>query len=178
LTNYESAARLRGVVPANRKTEQLQIRVGARDKAELQRRASAAGMSVSAWVLAKALPAKASGFKRLLEQVSTTEEPSFVLAEINDFLAELSASEFHGELEVPPPARCPRLLRTYVAAMVEHAAAKKRAPVPRWALDTPALEQPYFASRLRSLRLHLLAVSPPAFRRRNLFVDASVGDRV
>jgi hypothetical protein len=28
------------------------------------------------------------------------------------------------------------------------------------------------------LRAHLLRVSPTAFRRRNLFVDATVGDRV
>jgi hypothetical protein len=28
------------------------------------------------------------------------------------------------------------------------------------------------------LRLHLLLSAPPAFRRRNIFLDASVGDRV
>jgi len=69
-------------------------------------------------------------------------------------------------------------LRTYVAAMVEHAAAMKGSSVPPWARDTPALSMPYFASRLQGLRLHLLSASPASFRRRNLFVDASIGDRV
>jgi hypothetical protein len=40
------------------------------------------------------------------------------------------------------------------------------------------LERPWFASSLKSLRLHLLTASPPPFRRRNLFVDSTIGDRV
>jgi hypothetical protein len=159
------------------KSEQLQIRVDKGQKAELSRRARAAGMSVSAWVLERALPPKASTFQRLVQHLSVASEPSFALAALNDFLAKLTADELSSALEVPPPGKLSRVLRTYLAAMVEHAAARKGAAVPRWALDTPALEAPYFASQLQSLRLHLLTSSPPAFRRRNLFVDASVGDR-
>lgn len=134
-------------------------------------------MTVSAWVLGRALPSKASTFQRLLEQLRIASDPSFVLASLNDFLAALGADELPSAVEAAPSARLSSLLRTYLAAMVEHAAAGKGVAVPRWALETPALEQPYFASQLRSLRLHLLTSSPPAFRRRNLFVDASVGDR-
>ena len=36
----------------------------------------------------------------------------------------------------------------------------------------------WFASELKSLRLHLLTKSPAPFRRRNLFVDSTLGDRV
>jgi hypothetical protein len=160
------------------KSEHLQIRVGRGEKAELARRAKAAGMSVSAWVLGRALPPKASTFQRLVEQLRNATDPSFVLASLNDFLAALGADELPSAVESAPFVPLSPLLRTYLAAMVEHAAARKGVAVPRWALETPALEQPYFASQLRSLRLHLLTSSPPAFRRRNLFVDASVGDRV
>jgi len=44
--------------------------------------------------------------------------------------------------------------------------------------DLAALEVPVFATDLASLRAHLLRASPVAYRRRNLFVDAAVGDRV
>lgn len=159
------------------KSEQLQIRVARGEKAELKRRAKAAGMSVSAWVLQRALPPKDREFRRLVQQLGVASDPSFDLASLNDFLATLSADELPSALEAAPSTKLSPLLRTYLAAMVEHAAARKGAAVPRWALETPALEQPYFASRLQSLRLHLLTSSPPAFRRRNLFVDASVGDR-
>jgi hypothetical protein len=42
----------------------------------------------------------------------------------------------------------------------------------------PPLDEPHFATPLRGLRLHLLRASPVAFKRRNIFVDSSVGDRV
>jgi hypothetical protein len=35
-----------------------------------------------------------------------------------------------------------------------------------------------FGTPIESLRLHLLTASPPAFRRRRIFIDATVGDRV
>jgi hypothetical protein len=163
---------------ARPKTEQLQIRVSEQEKSELQRRAQGAGMSVSSWVLARLLPAKAAAFRELLRELSGTDRPSFVLAELSDLLAELSVAEFPSVLATAPPSKLSRWLTAYVAAMVEHAAAKKRARVPSWVLDTGPVEEPYFASSLASLRLHLLVSSPPAFKRRNLFVDATVGDRV
>jgi hypothetical protein len=44
--------------------------------------------------------------------------------------------------------------------------------------EVAPLEEPHFGAPLQSLRLHLLAASPVAFKRRNIFVDAAVGDRV
>jgi hypothetical protein len=35
-----------------------------------------------------------------------------------------------------------------------------------------------FGSDLQSLRLHLLTHSPPPFLARNIFVDATLGDRI
>ena len=40
------------------------------------------------------------------------------------------------------------------------------------------LAEPVFGSDLMSLRLYLLTHSPAPFRRRNIFIDASVGFRV
>jgi len=65
-----------------------------------------------------------------------------------------------------------------VAAMVEHASGRRGVAPPSWTRDVLPLEAPVFATDLKSLRAHLLRVSPVAFRRRNLFVDATVGDRV
>ena len=160
------------------KTEQLQIRVSAGEKRELQRRARAAGVSVSAWVLAKSLPAKSDEFRRLTDALRAAPDPSYGLAELNDFLQALSGSELPEVLEASPRVRLPGFLGAYVAAMVEHTAGLKGAPVPRWVLDTPALERPYFATSTGALRLHLLTAAPAAFLRRNIFVDASVGQRV
>ena len=41
-----------------------------------------------------------------------------------------------------------------------------------------ALSEPEFGSQLQSLRLHLLTHSPPPFRRRNIFIDTSIGGQV
>ena len=77
-----------------------------------------------------------------------------------------------------PEARFPPFEANYLAATVEHAAAIKGVAPPRWTVTVEPLDAPWFASCLKSLRLHLLTHSPPPFRRRNLFIDSSVGQRV
>jgi uncharacterized protein (DUF1778 family) len=160
------------------RTAQLQIRVSRRQKAALHRAARAAHTTVSAWVLSKALPSKRREFERLLAELARTSAATPVLATLNDLLTSLDPAEVSDVLGMPADAKLPTRLACLVAAMVEHAAYRKHVPVPGWIERVPALEQPYFATELTSLRLHLLAHSPPAFRRRNLFVDATLGDRV
>ena len=63
-----------------------------------------------------------------------------------------------------------------LSAMIE--AAQKQVAPPAWTAKIAPLEKPAFGSTLRSLRHYLLVYSPPAFSRRNLFIDASVGGRV
>jgi hypothetical protein len=70
------------------------------------------------------------------------------------------------------------LAANYVAAMVEEAASQKREAAPHWTRDVEPLEVPYFAVPFLRLRPHLLRDAPVAFKRRNLFVDATIGDRV
>jgi hypothetical protein len=62
--------------------------------------------------------------------------------------------------------------------MVEYACAKRDAALPSWTRSIAPLVEPAFGSRLASLRLHLLMHSPPPFRRRNIFIDSSIGSRV
>ena len=162
----------------DRKTEQLQIRVTPAEKAELRKAATAANMDVSAWMLARALGDRRSVFRGLLGGLPELGTSSSAYAALNDFLHEVPRDEFPFAVDVPPPASLSQKATNYVAAMVEHAAKKKNAPIPGWTRDVEPLKEPYFGTSLKRLRLLLMTTSPIAFRRRNIFVDSSVGDRV
>lgn len=60
----------------------------------------------------------------------------------------------------------------YLAATAEELARRFNLPSPEWATwSERALQRPWFASPLASLRAVLLLESPPGFRARNLFVS-------
>ena len=162
----------------NPKTQQLQIRVSGAQKAALRRQARRAGMSLSEWVLSRALPPLRERFQGLLAALPGAVKPGYVLAELNELLSTLSAGELGLAVSEPPAVRLAPYLENYVAAMVELAAAQKHTQAPAWTAAVPPLPEPAFGTSLLSLRLHLLTHSPPPFRRRNIFIDASVGDRV
>jgi hypothetical protein len=77
-----------------------------------------------------------------------------------------------------PPSGLAPYHANYVAAMVEYACARRGVAPPAWTGAIPPLVEPVFGSALTSLRLYLLTHSPAPFRRRNIFIDATVGDRV
>jgi len=77
-----------------------------------------------------------------------------------------------------PQVELSPFLANYVAAMIEIACERRAIAVPAWTRRIVPLDEPAFGSTLRSLRLHLLTHSPAPFRRRNIFIDASLGDRV
>jgi hypothetical protein len=160
------------------KTAQLQIRVTAAQKARLKRLAAAAGQDVSAYVLDRVLPPERERFAEIMNELARGDDPRYALAELHDFLALLPPARFADAIEAGVPARLPPLVQNYVAAMVEHTAAREGARPPAWTREVMPLDEPYFAASLQGLRLHLLAASPVAFKRRNIFVDATVGDRV
>lgn len=160
------------------KAQQLQIRVTAAEKAALRARAKAAGMDVSSYVLARALPVAAERFRSLAAALRRPAERSYALAALHDLLVALSARDYEAALASPPPAALPTLEQNLLAAMVEHRAAQLEVAPPTWARAIPPLDEPWFAGGLRSLRPYLIAASPAAFRRRNLFVDSTLGDRV
>jgi hypothetical protein len=160
------------------KTEHVQIRVTRAEKAELVRRARAAGQDLSSFLLKRALPDTAGRFAALVQALVGRARDPFVLAELSDFLGSLDRSSFDSALELLPRARLDDVTRNLMCAMVETRAAKLAVRPPAWAQSEPALRRPWFPTELSSVRLHLLCNSPPAFRRRNLFVDSTVGDRV
>ena len=160
------------------KTEQLQIRVTASEKETLKRLARGAGQDVSSYVLTRALPKPRLRFQELVETVADDEERRFTLAELNDLLAKLTRTELSDVLSDAPVLDLSPYWRNYLAAMVEQAAHQKKLPAPKWLSDIEPLTEPHFAAPLASLRLHLLRASAVPFRRRNIFVDSSVGDRV
>ena len=161
------------------KTHQLQIRISAEDKALIRARAARAGMDVSKWVLQQALPPVERKFQALCgELASRPDALSFTFAEFQDWFHRLTGREFMQAVRYAPEARLPSFEANYLAAIVEHASAIKGVNPPRWTVTVEALDSPWFASSLKSLRLYLLTHSPPPYRRRNLFIDASVGQRV
>lgn len=162
----------------NTKTSQLQIRVSPRQKATLKRLAAAAGQDMSSYVLARALSPARLRFEEILGALEDEGGRRFALAELNDLLSGLAPVELRDAVADADLARLSPFVQNYVAAMVEQAACEKDVEPPAWVGATPPLEHPYFAAPLPSLRLHLLKVSPVAFKRRNLFVDATLGARV
>lgn len=160
------------------KSEQLQIRVTPRQKAALKRLASAAGQSLSAYVLSRALPAERARLAGILDALRAGADRRFALAELNDLLSSLSPARFPEAVAGADLCDLSPYVRNYVAAMIEQAAHQKDVPPPEWARDVPPLEEPHFATDLTSLRLHLLREAPVPFKRRNIFVDAGVGARV
>lgn len=161
------------------KTHQLQIRISAEDKALIRARAANAGMDVSKWVLQQVLPPVEREFQALCRALAARPDArSFTFAEYQDWFNRLTGSEFVRAVRHAPEARLPAFEANYLAATVEHAAAIKGVDPPRWTATVEVLDAPWFASSLKSLRLHLLTHSPPPFRRRNLFIDSSVGQRV
>jgi len=160
------------------KSQQLQIRVTPRQKAQLKRRASAAGTDVSSYVLARALPPEGDRFADILRTIVRDESPRFALAELNDFLSACSPSSFLDAVTSADLSRLTPYMQNYVTAMVEQAAHLKGMSPPTWTREVEPRDSPHFATMLTSLRPHLLRSAPVAFKRRNIFVDASIGDRV
>ncbi|MEZ4754906.1 MAG: hypothetical protein R3A13_11485 [Bdellovibrionota bacterium] len=158
------------------KTEQLQIRVSAEQKARIKALAKQAGMSVSEWVLGEVLSAEASEFEDLVGSIPY--DPVYAFAALNEFLFALSKSKFSEVTHNKPRIKLSEFEINYLCGMLETAAEQKGVRVPDWLGDVEPLSVPYFGSSLENLKLHLLLNSPPAFKSRNIFIDSSVGDRV
>jgi hypothetical protein len=132
----------------------------------------------SACVLSRVLPAPATAFQEAVTALSGAAEPSFALAELHSLLAGLTAAALRQAVAAAPQAELSPFLGNYVAAMVETACTLRGLPVPTWTRKIEALAEPAFGSALPSLRLYLLTHSPAPFRRRNIFIDSSIGAQV
>ncbi len=160
------------------KLSQLQLRVSKEEKSAIRRAARRAGMDMSAYVLSRLLPAPAAALQEAITALTGPAAPSFALAEINSLLSGFAAAELRQAVAAAPEAALSPFLANYVAAMTETACNMHGLPVPAWTRRIEALPEPVFGSALPSLRLYLLTHSPAPFRRRNIFIDSSVGERV
>ena len=160
------------------RSSQLQVRVTPEQKEALRRLARRAGQDMSSYVLSRALPDAKVQLAGLLDALRGDEQPGFVLAAVNDLLSGLASAELRATVEHAELTGLPPFLRNYVAAMVELAAHRLHAPPPPWVHDVEPLDAPHFATSLPGLRLHLLRSAPVPFKRRNIFIDSSLGDRV
>ena len=162
------------------KSQQLQIRVSPQEKAALKRLARSAGQDVSTYVLARVLPEGRGRVGQIVRSMRDGSDNRLVLAELNDLLTPLTPAALSHAVSIEPSGfrGLLPLHQNYVAAMVEHACHRRDVAPPSWVHEVAPIETPYFATRLQSLRLHLIRASPVAFKRRNIFVDSSLGDRV
>jgi hypothetical protein len=124
------------------------------------------------------VPAESDRFAELLRALGAGADHRYGLAELHDFLHRCAPSGFVAAVARADVCGLPVYLANYVAAMVELAADQKGVAPPAWVRDVAPLETPAFATPLVSLRMHLLRSAPLPFKRRNIFVDASVGARV
>lgn len=160
------------------KLSQLQLRVSKAEKSAIRHAARRAGMDMSAYVLSRVLPPPAAAFQEAVTALTGPGETSFALAEINSLLSGLTAAELGQAVAAGPEAALSPFLANYVAAMTETACKMHGVPLPAWTRRTEPLPEPVFGSGLPSLRLYLLTHSPAPFRRRNIFIDSSLGEQV
>ena len=118
----------------------------------------------------------AASFVRLTAELASAVRISYLLAELNDLLTGTPGEKIAA---LPPPAPIGDAYRlNYVTAMVELAAHRAGVTPPLWTSTVAPLDAPVFVDPSLNLRAHLLTASPPPFRRRNIFIDSSIGDRV
>ncbi len=160
------------------KSQHLQIRVTVDQKARLKELAEASGQGMSEYVLSRVLADGAERFRALVERVADSRSRRDALAALNDLLTTLAPMELNAAVGAADLRELPPLDRNYIAAMVEMAVWRADVNPPHWVRDVEPLSEPFFATPLAALRPHLLKNSPVPFKRRNLFVDASIGDRV
>ncbi|HBF14030.1 MAG TPA: hypothetical protein DDW49_11695 [Deltaproteobacteria bacterium] len=160
------------------KTTHIQMRVSQKEKKALYGLSKKAKMGMSEWILEQIFPPQKEKWQQLVKQLASSQNPQFVLADINDVLTRTSSQEFSKISSEPPLAKLTPYWLNYLAAMVEYAASIKNVPPPEWIMTIPSLEKPVFGTELLSLRLHLLTHSPVPFRNRNIFIDSSLGDRI
>jgi hypothetical protein len=135
-------------------------------------------MDLSAYVLLRALPPVQSQVGAILRSLRSNGRDRNALAELNDLLVGLTRTELGEAVADLGLEGLSPFCRNYVAAMVEVAAAQKGIAPPAWVRQIEPLEEPYFEGDLPGLRPYLLRVAPVGFRRRNIFVDATLGARV
>lgn len=103
---------------------------------------------------------------------------TFALAELADAINALGSEAFGNVTANIDIGGLAPLDQNYVAAMVEEGSAARGLAPASWVRFVEPLEQPWFATSLKSLKSYLLRVSPAPYKRRNIFIDASPAARL
>lgn len=160
------------------KSDFLQIRVTPTEKRLVAKHSRDAELDMSTWVMQQLFPSSSKRFQTLVAALLHAQDDRLAFAELHDFFVKISDSEFSLAVKKAPEALLNSFKLGYLAAMVEYVAYRRGVPCPLWTAQVPCLTEPFFASGLHSLRFYLLISSPPPFRRRNIFIDSTVGERV
>lgn len=161
------------------KSAQLQIRVSPEQKNRIKAKADRAGEDVSQWVLGRLLPECADQLQSVIDTLGASpRQRSQVLAEMHDYLVSSDSTQLGRAFINLDLSGLAPFEANYVAAMIETACANRNIASPPWLKNIAPLEEPWFATSLKSLRVYLLTTSPPPFRRRNLYIDSTLGARV
>ena len=156
----------------------LQIRMTSEQKEGIRDAAATANTDMSSWILSKVANSQSKEFLLIVEKLASLKEQSYVYAELHDFLSNCNSSSFSLAVQAIPNLNLSTFQLNYVAAMVEQRAQQLHQTLPDWCRETNRLETPYFGSSLKSLSFYLLLNSLIAFRRRNIFIDSSIDDRI
>ena len=156
---------------------QLQIRVTPAEKAALKRLAADAGQSVSAFVLARALPQGHDGVNRRVRALGGGKMLSNTMSDLQLYLSSLSPHEFEAAVAGVDIEELTPLQANCAAAAVEGEAWRRARKAPAWTQAIEPLGQPYFAWGLPSLRPHLMRVTPAPLKRRNVYLPDSADTR-
>ncbi|MBV8210846.1 MAG: helix-turn-helix transcriptional regulator [Burkholderiaceae bacterium] len=98
---------------------------------------------------------------------------SFLREFLDAFYAASDASLRAAMVAEEPPIDKDERTNAYLAAVAEHLALRNGLPIPAWTeRRSRFLKMPFFTGGLESLKATLLKESPPAFRRRMIFVGA------
>lgn len=154
----------------------IQIRVSDREKKAILKSAKLSGFDISGFILSKCLSPIEKEFLEITQKLHNVKKASFILAELHDFLQRLNSSSLKEAVKTSPDSE--GYYRHYVAAMVETACDQKNILPPQWVSESKGLETPVFGTDLNSLRFYLLTHSPIPFRKRNIFIDSTLGSRV
>lgn len=156
----------------SRKTSQLQIRISPDQKATLKRLAAEAGVNVSQYVLRTVLPSTEAEMARHAEALGPRSGRGRAFADLRKYLSDLPLERFTEAAQAFSSDDWPTVIRHHVAAAVEECAARHAARAPRWTRELAPLDRPHFSWEARSLRPHLMRITPVFLKRRDVFRDA------
>jgi hypothetical protein len=160
------------------KTDYIQIRISKKEKEHFIKLARWKKLSLSGWILdrirAEIPPIE---INELYSKLKHASDSSYIFALLNDYFIKINEYQW-ANLVTQKPENLDSENLCYLASMIERTAELRGFKIPDWVKNVDSLWIPYFGSNVKKLRLHLLVNSPVSFKKRNIFIDSSIGERV